>query len=120
MDALILDTKNTFMMNEFVIIELFHLLIKKKGKEGYEIGSELINGKYPFFEIKYDLLQVSDLEGGLKIFGDYGYTTTIGGRDSTILYTMKCHSITEIITNDQGFQTVKYIHCHDPLEKKDK
>ena len=31
------------------MIELFHLLIKKKGKEGFRIASLLLNENFPFF-----------------------------------------------------------------------
>lgn len=96
------------------MIELFHLLIKKKG-EGFEIISKLLNENYPFFLIKYDLLQLSDLDNVSKILFKYGNITTIGGRDSTIIYSMTSHKVSNIITNDKGFQKVDFIEAHNPL-----
>ena len=115
LDALILNTQNSFMVNEFVMIELFHLLIKKKGKEGFEKASKLLNKNYPFFVIKYDLLQYSDLEGVLKILKKYGNISSIGGRDSTIIYSMTIHEVKDIITNDKGFEKVNSIKIHNPI-----
>lgn len=116
LDPLILDTENSFIVNEFVMIELFHLLIKKKGKEGFEIISKLLNENYPFFLIKYDLLQISDLDKVSKILFKYGNITTIGGRDSTIIYSMTSHKVSNIITNDKGFEKVDFIEAHNPLD----
>jgi len=117
LDKLILDTQNSFVVNEFVIIELFHLLITKKGKEGFEIASQLLNGDYPFFEIKYDILQISDLDSILTILIKYGNISTIGGRDSTIIHSLGSHNVRNIITNDKGFEKVEFIEVHNPLSQ---
>lgn len=116
LDKLILDAQNSFIINEFVLIELFHLLIKKKGDEGYKLASLLLNERYPFIEFKYDLLQVSDLNSVLQILSAYGTTTSIGGRDSTIIYSMNRHEVKDIITNDKGFENVEFIKVHNPLK----
>ncbi len=115
MDNLILDAQNSFIINEFVAIELFHLLIKKKGKEGFKVASLLLNENYPFFKIKYDLLQISDLDKVLTILNQLGNTSSIGGRDSTIIFSMTRHKIRDLITNDKGFEKVKSIIIHNPL-----
>ncbi|MBD3230527.1 MAG: PIN domain-containing protein [Candidatus Lokiarchaeota archaeon] len=115
LDKLIIDTQNSFMVNEFVMIELFHLLIKKKGNEGFKIASMLLNKNYPFFIIKYDLLQYSDLESVLTFLKKYGNISSIGGRDSTIIYSMKVHEVEDIITNDKGFEEVDSIKIHNPI-----
>lgn len=117
LDKLILDTQNSFVVNEFVIIELFHLLITKKGKEGFEIASQLLNEDYPFFEIKYDILQISDLDSILTILIKYGNISTIGGRDSTIIHSMDSHNVRNIITNDKGFENVEFIEVYNPLSQ---
>ncbi|MHA1457890.1 MAG: type II toxin-antitoxin system VapC family toxin [Promethearchaeota archaeon] len=100
LDKLILDAQNSFIINEFVMIELFHLLIKKKGNEGFKIASLLLNERYPFMEFKYDILHIS---------------SSIGGRDSTIIYSMDRHKVKDIITNDKGFEKVELITVHNPL-----
>ncbi|TFG12236.1 MAG: PIN domain-containing protein [Promethearchaeota archaeon] len=116
LDELILDAQNSFIINEFVLIELFHLLIKKKGNEGYKLASILLNERYPFIEFKYNLLHVSDLNNVLQILFKYGTTTSIGGRDSTIIYSMNRHKVKDIITNDKGFENVEFITVHNPLK----
>jgi len=115
LDNLILNDQNSFILNEFVMIELFHLLIKKKGNEGFQIATLLLNEKYPFFEFKYDLLQLTDLNNILQILKKYGNISSIGGRDSTIIYTMNRYNITHIITNDKGFNKVDSLKIHNPL-----
>jgi len=97
------------------MIELFHLLIKNKGKEGFRIASLLLNENFPFFKLKYDLLQISDLDNVLRILNKYGNISSIGGRDSTIIYSMNRHKVRNIITNDKGFEKVKSITIHNPL-----
>ena len=97
------------------MIELFHLLIKKKGDEGFKLASSLLNERYPFIEIKYDLLHISDLKSVLQILYEYGMNSSIGGRDSTIIYSMKRHKVEDIITNDKGFEKVELITIHNPL-----
>ena len=115
LDKLILDDQNSFIINEFVMIELFHLLIKKKGEEGFQIASSLLNDRYPFLDIKYDLLHISDLNGVLQILHKYGKNTSIGGRDSTILHTMNRHKVKDIITNDKAFEKLESLNVHNPL-----
>lgn len=115
LDKLILDAQNSFIINEFVMIELFHLLIKKKGDEGFKIASLLLNERYPFIEFTYDLLHISDLNSVLQILYKYGKNSSIGGRDSTIIYSMNHHKVKDIITNDKGFEKVESITIHNPL-----
>ncbi|MHA1150399.1 MAG: hypothetical protein ACTSR8_19440 [Promethearchaeota archaeon] len=67
--------------------------------------------------IKYDLLQISDLSSVLKILHRYGNMSSIGGRDSTIIYTMNSYKVKDIITNDKGFEKVDSINVHDPLSQ---
>ena len=97
------------------MIELFHLLIKKKGNEGFKIASLLLNERYPFMELKYDLLHISDLNSVLQILYKYGKNSSIGGRDSTIIYSMDRQKVKDIITNDKGFEKVELITVHNPL-----
>ena len=115
LDKLIMDDQNSFIINEFVVIELFHLLIKKKGEDGFKLASLLLNERYPFLEVKYDVLHVSDLKAVLKNLYKYGIRSSIGGRDSTIIYTMNCHKVKNIITNDKGFEKVESLLVHNPL-----
>ena len=115
LDQLLLDLNNIFYVNEFVIIELMHLLIKKS-KEGYEIAKELLSDQYPFLKIIYDFSGRSSLKKILETLNTYGYSSTIGGRDSSIIVTMQTHQIVDIISNDNGFKSVKNISIHNPIK----
>lgn len=115
LDPLILNIENGFLVNEFVIIELIHHLIKKKGKQGYKIARLLLSGKYPFFEIRYDILQLPDLKQVLEIVHQYGTTTSIGGRDASIIHSMTVHGVRHIITNDQAFENVEDVIVSNPV-----
>ncbi len=116
LDPIIMGVGNSLIVNEFVMIELFHLLVKKQGKQGHSIADYLLNGDHPFFEIKFDIIQDSDISDVLAILSKYGTTTTIGGRDSSIIHSMNLHKITNIITNDKGFENVPGIKILDPIQ----
>lgn len=115
LDPLILNIENGFLVNEFVIIELLHYLIKKQGTQGYKLADLLLSGKFPFIEIYYDILQASDLQGILKIVHQYGTTTSLGGRDASIIHSMRIHSITHLITHDSAFKHVENLSILDPI-----
>jgi predicted nucleic acid-binding protein len=114
-DDLIKIPENTFVVNEFVIIEIFHLLIKKVGEKGYNLAQKLIEGKYIFFKIEFDILRVKDLKQILSYLRSYGFKTSIGGRDSSIIYSMELHSISNIVSTDKAFHQVENIEFHNPL-----
>ncbi|MHA1672844.1 MAG: type II toxin-antitoxin system VapC family toxin [Promethearchaeota archaeon] len=115
LDPLILDPQNYFIMNEFVLIELFHHLIKKKGNQGLQLAKRLFGGNYPFFEIKFDILHLSDMDHILQILGQHGMKTALGGRDASIIHSMFRHNVSHMITHDKGFQNIKEITVHDPI-----
>ncbi|MEX2680272.1 MAG: type II toxin-antitoxin system VapC family toxin [Candidatus Sigynarchaeota archaeon] len=117
LDPIIINDENSLIVNEFVMIELFHLLVKQKGKQGCTIAEYLLNEDHPFFQVKFDILQESDLNEILTILTKYRTTTTIGGRDSSILHSMTRHKITSIITNDKGFENVAGINVLDPIAR---
>ena len=50
----------------------------------------------------------------IKILDTYGHDSSIGGRDSTIIYTMRRHNIKKIITADKGFLKVSEIDVINP------
>lgn len=115
LDQLILDLDNVFYINEFVIIELMHLLIKKS-KKGYEMAKELLSNQYPFLIIIYDFSKLYSFKSLLEILNTYGHSSTIGGRDSSIIVTMQTNQITDIISNDNGFKSVKSLLIHNPID----
>ncbi|MCF2140677.1 MAG: PIN domain-containing protein [Candidatus Lokiarchaeota archaeon] len=114
-DKLIKIPDNEFFINEFIIIELSHLLIKKVGEKGFNIAKNLLKSKFPFFKISFDIINQGDLENTLNFLYKYGLKTSIGGRDSTILHSMNLHNINNIITNDKAFYFIENIIVHNPF-----
>jgi predicted nucleic acid-binding protein len=115
MDNLILNEEHFFFVNEFVIIELIHQLIKKKGYEGFKLAKKLISGDYPFITIVFDILHKIDLENILILLVNHGMQSTIGGRDASILHSMEIHEIHDLITNDKGFTKIEKIMVNNPI-----
>lgn len=96
------------------MIELFHLLVKQKGKEGIELARYLLH-RFTCFTVTFDILHVADLDAILSCSCENGITTSIGGRDSSILHAMSRHGTRDIITHDKAFSTVEGIVVHDPV-----
>lgn len=114
LNPLIRDPINNFLINEFVVLEVFHYLIKRLGSvKGKNLALKFI--KYKFITIEYSIKSQKSLTETLDILTSYGVTTTIGGRDSSIIYTMNQQNVSKIISNDQGFQKVNGIELEDPL-----
>jgi predicted nucleic acid-binding protein len=118
LDLLLSDVANQFYVNEFVVIELAHLLIKHKGKEGHKILTDLFQDQYPFFTILFDLEEITDLKRTVDILLQYGMESSIGGRDASILLSLEKNGMTELISHDQGFLRVEHVNLHDPLEEE--
>ena len=114
LDPLILDLKNSFFVNEFVIIELLHILIKRT-EAGYSLGKKILSNQYSFLNIIIDINNIRSLEELLEVLNIHGHNTTIGGRDSSIIVSMRLHKINNIITHDDGFRSVDDINIHDPI-----
>jgi predicted nucleic acid-binding protein len=115
LDPLLLNVDNTFIINEIVVMELLHLLVKKNGKDGYSIGNLLLSGNYSFLDIKFDILGIADLRDILEDLFKYGVKTTIGGRDSSILHSITKYKVDCLITNDSGFDGIAGLRRCDPI-----
>jgi len=115
LDPIIENEDNSLIVNEFVMIELFHLLVKRAGKKGYQIARNLLDEVYPFFEVNFDAMQKSDLSDILEILSKHGMTTPIGGRDASIIHSMRRHKIEKIITHDEDFDNLPGITVLNPI-----
>lgn len=111
LDPLILEPTNNFIVNEFVMTELMHLLISYKGKEGYKIAKLLLDGS--LIRIDCDINSRENLLDILEKLDRYAYT--LGGREAGILHSMEKHRITDIITDDDGFTKVPGIVTYNPV-----
>lgn len=115
LNGLIQDVTNTFVINEIVLLEVFHYLIKRFGPtKGKELALKLMNNS--FIEIEYSIINENSVLETLDILVKYGVTTTIGGRDSTIIRTMRTTGVMNIISHDRAFELVENLQLIDPLE----
>ncbi|MBI2498941.1 type II toxin-antitoxin system VapC family toxin [Candidatus Woesearchaeota archaeon] len=106
----ILD-KEEIVINNLIIIELSHYLIKNLGSiKGQEKIKKLLAFPFIIEDFNYDLLITS-----IDLLAQYNHTG-IGGRDATILATMKRLDIKKLLTHDKSFKKIDFIEVIDPLE----
>jgi predicted nucleic acid-binding protein len=115
LDELILNTANTFIVNEIILLELFHILVKRLGQSGVRIAQAIIDYKFTFLKIHFHSINKDTINNILDLIFKYGTTTTIGGRDSTVINTMQIHNLTHLITDDQGYLNVENLQVHSPF-----
>ena len=99
-----------FAINIPVMIEVMHYLVKR-------LGSNLAKPKWDIFSSMnfiYDDLTFQDLDLVFNELSDFTHAG-IGGRDATILATMKKLSIQKICTHDKIFKQVPNIEVIDPI-----
>lgn len=107
----ILDKKQ-IVMNNLVVMEISHYLIKNLGSvKGKEKAREMLEFPFIIQDFDYYLLLNS-----IELLSHYTHTG-IGGRDATILATMKKLGIKQLLTHDKAFKKIDFIEVIDPLEK---
>lgn len=103
--------KEEILVNTIIIIELAHFLIKNLGS---------INGKkkldtflgFPMIIIDFDYEQLREAIEQLCEYSHMG----IGGRDATLLATMKKMKINRILTHDESFKKIDWLEVIDPIK----
>jgi predicted nucleic acid-binding protein len=102
--------KEDIVINTVIVMEVSHFLIKNlgatKGKEKIEIFLEL-----PLRIIDFDF---SLMKESLEMLCKYSHLG-IGGRDSTILATLKKVNCKKIFTHDKSFKKIKWLKVFDPI-----
>ena len=102
--------KKEIVMNSLVIMEISHYLIKNLGSvKGREKTEQLLEFPFIVEDFNYDLLLNS-----IEMISHYTHTG-IGGRDSTILATMKKLGIKQLVTHDKAFKKIDFIEVVDPI-----
>lgn len=105
-----LETKE-IMMNAIIVMEVSHFLIKNLGSvRGKEKLGQLL--AFPFIVIDFDYNLLLD---SVEMLSQYTHTG-IGGRDATILATMKKLGVGKLITHDKAFKKIDFIEIMDPIQ----
>jgi len=103
--------KKEIAMNTLIIIEISHYLIKNLGSiKGKEKINQMLEFSFIIEDFNYDLLL-----GSIDLLSQYTHTG-IGGRDSSILATMKKLGIKQLISHDGAFKKIDFIEVIDPTE----
>lgn len=112
--ALYIDSalgKKEIAMNTLIVMEISHYLIKNLGSiKGKEKINQLLEFPFIIEDFHYDLLLDS-----IDLLTHYTHTG-IGGRDSSILATMKKLGIKQLISHDGAFKKIDFIEVVDPVE----
>jgi uncharacterized protein len=105
--------KEKIVMNNLVVMELAHYLIKNLGVvKGKEKISDMLGFPFLVVDFDYELLLKS-----VDMLAEYTHTG-IGGRDASILATMKNLNIKKIITHDKAFKKIDFVEVIDPVVMK--
>lgn len=100
------------LMNTVVVMEIAHYLIKNLGPvKGREKIDQLLT--FPFKIADFDFTKMEDSIDMLKTYSTQG----IGGRDATIIASMKENDIEKLLTHDKAFKRIEEIKVVDPVER---
>lgn len=97
-------------VNIIVMIEVMHYLVKR-------LGPNLAKNKWNLFyamDLISDNLDFQDLDQIFIELSNFSHAG-IGGRDATILSSMKKLNIKKICTHDKSFQDIPEIEVIDPI-----
>ena len=112
--ALYIDSvlgKKEIAMNTLIVMAISHYLIKNLGSiKGKEKINQLLEFPFIIEDFHYDLLLDS-----IDLLSQYTHTG-IGGRDSSILATMKKLGIKQLVSHDNAFKKIDFIEVFDPVE----
>ncbi|MBI5332217.1 MAG: type II toxin-antitoxin system VapC family toxin [Candidatus Aenigmarchaeota archaeon] len=101
--------KNKILINTIVIMELSHYLVKNLGAvKGREKLDSFLS--FGFF---VDGLDFASSRESIRLLCEYSHAG-IGGRDSTILASMRKHKIKTIATHNISFKKVDWLDVLDP------
>jgi|SRR3989338_5942859 len=105
-------SKKDVVMNSIVIMELSHYLIKNLGPiKGKEKIERLLEFPFQIEDFDYELMRSS-----VEALSEYSHTG-VGGRDATIIATMKKLGIKNLLTHDKTFKKIDFIDVIDPIKQ---
>jgi predicted nucleic acid-binding protein len=100
-------------INTVVQIEVAHYLVKRLGPVlGAEKAEKFLS--YPF---RVDELTVERVREAVEILKEYSHLG-IGGRDATLLATMKAAGIRTLMTHDEALKRVEWVKAIDPCGER--
>lgn len=101
----------TIIINTVLLMELSHYLFKNLGAvQGKEKLEKFLRSSVIIADFNYDLALTS-----IEMLSKYNHTG-IGGRDATILATLKRHQTDNLVSHDKAFSKIDWIHLIDPVE----
>jgi len=102
--------KDNVAVNATIVVETLHYLVKRLGPlVGGEKGRIFMTFGIPLFPLDSEVLKVTHQK--LCKYTHLG----IGGRDASILATMKIEGIKQIMTHDQAFKRIPELNILDPI-----
>ena len=108
----LLAGKEEVVMNNLVVLEVAHFLVKNLGAiVGREKVEHLLTFPFVIDEFGYD-----DLLESVTLLSKY-VQTGIGGRDAAILTTMGKLGVKRLVTHDRAFKKIDFIEVIDPVEQ---
>jgi len=104
--------KETVVVNTVIILEIAHYLIKNLGPI---IGKKKMSTffEYPLIIVDLDYELTID---AINLFSEHSHSG-IGGRDASILATLKRKRIFKLITHDNAFKQIDWINVIDPISR---
>lgn len=102
----------TVAINTVIIMEVAHFLIKNLGPI---IGKNKLDIflSFPFIILDLDYDIALDAIEHLRSYSHLG----IGGRDATILATMRRLGFNKIMTHDKSFKRLEWLEVLDPIQE---
>ncbi len=104
-------SKKEILSNTVVIMEVSHFLVKNLGPR---IGKEKID-ILTSFPMKTADLDFSLMKLSINMLCDYSHLG-IGGRDATLLATLKRTKTNTIMTHDAAFRKIDWLEVVDPVK----
>ena len=103
--------KEKIISNSVIIIEVSHFLVKNLGSRiGKEKTDILLSSPMLIIDLDFSLTKAS-----IDMLCDYSHVG-IGGRDATILATLKKTKTSKIITHDSAFKKIDWLDVIDPVK----
>lgn len=101
--------REEILMNTVIQMEVAHYLIKRLGPV---LGNEKLNVflGYPF---KVDILDKELVSSAIELLAKYTHMG-IGGRDATLIASMKKNNATKLMTHDKCLKRIDWVKAIDP------